>query len=74
MVIAMGVAGLINVAMLIMAASTFFTQGHTGVGTIEEAHRTLEPLLGTGRQLGLRRLAAGFRACPPPRWARWPAR
>ena len=44
--IAMGVASLINMAMLIMAASTFFTQGHTGVATLQEAHRTLEPLLG----------------------------
>ena len=46
-VIAMGVAGFINAAMLIMAASTFFAQGLTGVGSIEEAHRTLEPLLGS---------------------------
>ncbi len=44
--VAMGLAGLINMAMLIMAASTFFNRGLTGIGTIEEAHRTLEPLLG----------------------------
>jgi len=44
--LAMGLAGLINAAMLIMAASTFFGQELTTVGTIEEAHRTLEPLLG----------------------------
>ncbi len=44
--IAMGLAGLINMAMLIMAASTFFNAGLTQIGTIEEAHRTLEPLLG----------------------------
>lgn len=44
--IAMGLAGLINMAMLIMAASTFFNNGLTEIGTIEEAHRTLEPLLG----------------------------
>jgi manganese transport protein len=44
--IAMGLAGLINAAMLIMAASTFFHQGYTGVGSIEEAHLTLAPLLG----------------------------
>jgi len=36
----------VNGAMLIMAASTFFGQGLTTVGTIEEAHRTLTPLLG----------------------------
>ena len=45
--IAMGLAGLINMAMLIMAASTFFNAGLTEIGSIEEAHRTLEPLLGS---------------------------
>jgi manganese transport protein len=45
-VVALGLAGLINAAMLIMAASTFHTQGLTAVGTIEQAHKTLEPLLG----------------------------
>ncbi len=44
--LAMGLAGLINMAMLIMAASTFFNNGLTTIGTIQEAHRTLEPLLG----------------------------
>jgi len=45
-IVAMGLASLVNAAMLIMAAATFHTQGMTDVGTIEEAHRTLEPLLG----------------------------
>lgn len=44
--IAMSIAGLVNGAMLIMAATTFFSQGLTNIGTIEEAHRTLIPLLG----------------------------
>jgi manganese transport protein len=44
--IAMTVAGLVNGAMLIMAASTFYFQGLTSIGTIEQAHRTLQPLLG----------------------------
>src|SRR3990170_3382811 len=44
--IAMGVAGLVNGAMLIMAATTFFAHGLFNVGTLEEAHRTLTPLLG----------------------------
>jgi manganese transport protein len=44
--IALGLASLINMAMLIMAASTFFGKGLTSVGSIEEAHQTLEPLLG----------------------------
>jgi manganese transport protein len=44
--IAMTVAGMINAAMLIMAAATFHRTGLTDIGTIEEAHRTLAPLLG----------------------------
>ena len=45
--IAMTIAGLINVAMLVMAASTFFRTGHHGVGSLEGAHATLRPLLGS---------------------------
>ncbi|WP_448576559.1 Nramp family divalent metal transporter [Thermomicrobium sp.] len=45
-VLAMGIAGLVNAAMLIMAASTFHARGLSDIGTIEEAHRTLQPLLG----------------------------
>ena len=45
--IAMGVAGLINAAMLIMAAGAFFRAGLTHIASIEEAYRTLEPLLGS---------------------------
>jgi manganese transport protein len=44
--IAMGVAGLVNMAMLIMAASTFYRAGLFNVGTLEEAYQTLAPLLG----------------------------
>ncbi len=45
-VIAMAVAGLVNAAMLITAASTFHAQGLTQIASIEEAYRTLTPLLG----------------------------
>ena len=45
-VVAMTIAGLINVAMLVMAASTFFKSGLHHVQSLEGAHRTLEPLLG----------------------------
>jgi manganese transport protein len=37
---------MVNAAMLIMAAATFHRTGLTDIGTIEEAHRTLAPLLG----------------------------
>ncbi len=46
-VIAMGAAGFVNAAMLIMAASTFHNEGLTNVGSIEQAHETLAPLLGS---------------------------
>ena len=46
-VIALGVAGLINMAMVIMAASAFH-EGHSDVAEIETAYRTLTPLLGAG--------------------------
>lgn len=49
--IAMGLAGLVNAAMLIMASSTFFSQGLTNIGTIEEAYRTLTPLLGSSASI-----------------------
>ncbi|HEX6762233.1 MAG TPA: Nramp family divalent metal transporter [Gaiellaceae bacterium] len=45
--IAMTVAGLINVAMLVMAASTFYGSGHRNVDSLEGAHTTLQPLLGS---------------------------
>jgi len=45
-IIAMGVAGFVNAAMLVMAATTFHAQGISGVGSLQEAYRTLEPLLG----------------------------
>ena len=45
-VVAMALAGLINMAMLYMAASVFHTTGHSAVGDIQSAYRTLSPLLG----------------------------
>jgi len=61
-IIAMGLAGMINAAMLIMAAATFFNQGLTHIGTIEEAHRTLQPLLGSAASwvFAISLLAAGL--------------
>jgi manganese transport protein len=43
---ALGVAGLINMAMVIMAAGAFH-QGHADIASIESAWRTLTPLLGS---------------------------
>src|ERR671937_1456336 len=45
-IVAMSIAGLINMAMLVMAASVFFRSGLNDVDSLEGAHRTLNPILG----------------------------
>jgi manganese transport protein len=45
--IAMTIAGLINVAMLVTAASTFYKSGLVNVESLENAHKTLSGLLGS---------------------------
>lgn len=45
-VIALGAAGIINVAMLVVAASAFHTSGHADVATIGQAYEMLTPVLG----------------------------
>jgi manganese transport protein len=49
--IAMGVASLVNGAMLIMAAATFHTGGMQNIGSLQEAYKTLTPLLGGAASL-----------------------
>ncbi len=60
--IAMTIAGLINVAMLVVAASTFFKTGLLHVNSLETAHRTLEPILGraSGALFALALIASGL--------------
>ncbi|HEY2219120.1 MAG TPA: Nramp family divalent metal transporter [Gaiellaceae bacterium] len=45
-IVAMALAGLINMSMLVMAASTFWRSGLPNVDSLEGAHSTLEPILG----------------------------
>jgi manganese transport protein len=61
-VIAMGVAGLINVAMLVMAAKTFHEAGLVHVDAIEKAYLTLQAVLGSSANtvFALSLLAAGL--------------
>lgn len=61
-IVAMGVASLVNAAMLIMAAATFHRTGLTHIATIEEAYRTLQPLLGRASSwvFGISLLASGL--------------
>jgi manganese transport protein len=60
-VIAMVIASSVNAAMLITSAATFFKTG-TVVGTLEQAFRTLQPLLGpaAGIVFGVALLASGL--------------
>jgi manganese transport protein len=60
--IAMVIAGAINVAMLVVAASTFFSHGLVHVASLETAHRTLEPILGpaAGGLFALALIASGL--------------
>ncbi|HLI09741.1 MAG TPA: Nramp family divalent metal transporter [Ktedonobacteraceae bacterium] len=46
-VVAMGLAGLVNMAMLYMAAATFHAHGQSNVADISTAYKTLTPLLGS---------------------------
>jgi manganese transport protein len=47
-IMAMGVAGLVNMAMLYMAAKVFNLTGHADIADIQTAYQTLTPLLGGG--------------------------
>ena len=59
--IAMNIAFLVNAAMVVVAASVFYSEG-IPVDTIEQAHRTLSPLLGSlsSGAFGLALLASGL--------------
>ncbi len=61
-VLALGVAGLVNMSMLVIAATLFHDSGRTGVDTIEGAHAGFDALLGGGAALafGIALLASGL--------------
>ncbi len=52
-VVALTIAGLVNLSMMYMAAAVFHSTGHSAVADITTAYRTLTPLLGNfgGRRL-----------------------
>jgi manganese transport protein len=60
--IALGIAGVVNMSMLIIAASLFHSNGLTGLDTIEEAHHQFGQLAGGPAALAfaLALLASGF--------------
>ncbi len=60
--IALGLAGLVNGAMLIVAAAVFYSTGHTTITELDQAYRTLTPLLGQSSSalFGIALLASGL--------------
>jgi manganese transport protein len=60
--IAMTIAGLINISMLVMAASVFFKSGLHDIDSLEGAHKTLQPILGgaSGTLFALALLVSGL--------------
>ncbi|KZL91742.1 Nramp family divalent metal transporter [Clostridium magnum] len=59
--IAMNIAFIVNAAMVVVSASVFYSRG-ISVDSIEQAHRSLEPLLGglSSGAFGAALLASGF--------------
>ncbi|MCR4308927.1 MAG: Nramp family divalent metal transporter [Deltaproteobacteria bacterium] len=47
-VVALNIAFFINAAILVMSAAVFFRSGHTDVASIQDAHKLLAPLVGSG--------------------------
>jgi manganese transport protein len=60
--VALGIAGVINLSMLLIAAAVFHDTGRTNVETIESAHAGFDTLLGGGAALafGIALLASGL--------------
>jgi manganese transport protein len=60
--IAMTIAGFVNIAMMATAAATFHFSGYSGVAELEDAYKALEPLLGHAAAtiFGLSLVAAGL--------------
>jgi manganese transport protein len=60
--IAMGIAGVVNLSMLIVAAALFHEGGHTGIDTVEGAYHGFDAYAGAGTAaaFGLALLASGF--------------
>ncbi|MGH2505134.1 MAG: Nramp family divalent metal transporter, partial [Ktedonobacterales bacterium] len=60
--LALGIAGLVNGAMLVVAAAVFFSSGHTTITQLDQAYRTLTPLLGhsSSQLFGVALLVSGL--------------
>ena len=71
--IALGLAGVINMAMLAVAAKLLHNSGHSGVSTISEAHAQLGQLVGGGAALAFSVALLASGASASSAWAPTPA-
>ncbi len=73
-ILALGLAGVVNMAMLAVAAKLFHGTGHTGVSTIEQAHAGFAKLRSAAAPRWRSRLRCSPPARPPRASAPTPAR
>jgi len=71
-VVALAIAGIVNMAMVLMASGAFHA-GHSDVAEIETAYRTLAPLLGPAAA-GVFLVSLLASGCRARRSVRWPGR
>jgi manganese transport protein len=64
----MGIAGLVNMSMLVIAAASSMTAACSDLDSIEEAHAQFGALAGGGAALAFAGRAARLRAWPPRAW------
>ena len=72
MVIALSLAGLVNLSMMIVAAALFHGGGLTGIDSIEGAFDGLQTLVSAPRRDRSSASPCSPPASPPPRSGRWP--
>jgi manganese transport protein len=70
-VVALGIAGLINAAILIVSAAAFHQPGAHVIGTLEEAHQALTPVLGQASSVlfGVALLISGISSSAVGTWS-----
>ncbi len=47
-IVALTIAGFVNIAIVVVAAAVFHFSGHSGISTIDDAYKTMTPLVGKG--------------------------
>lgn len=61
-IVALTIAGFVNIAIVVMAAAVFHFSGHSNISSIDTAYRTIEPLVGKSAAVlfGVSLIASGL--------------